>query len=161
MARALDTAEGLVTVSSTAAIEAVARRIPVIALDAFGVDDKLINTVFVGSGLLGSEEAVIRREFRHPARAWLEDNYFHDPVHDDWIAQVGQLVVLRRAGALPSKPARVRRGGRVRDAWERKLALGRKDRSLAGSAVYAAVVPLRLLLRPILRPYYRRKLSSA
>ncbi|WP_292828050.1 DUF6716 putative glycosyltransferase [Microbacterium sp.] len=161
MARALDTAEGLVTVSSTAAIEAVARGIPVIALDSFGVHDKLINTVFVGSGLLGSDEAVIRREFRHPAPVWLEENYFHDPAKDDWIAHVGQLVVLRRAGALPPKPGRVRRGGRVRDAWERKLALGRKDRSLSGAAVYAAVVPLRALLRPILRPYYRRKLRAA
>jgi hypothetical protein len=157
MSRALDTAQGLVTVSSTAAIEAIARRIPVIALDSFGVDDKLINTVFVGSGLLGSDEAVIRREFRHPTPEWLADNYFHDPAEDDWIAQVNQLVVLRRAGALPPKPARLRRGGRVRDAWERKLALGRKDRSLAGAAAYAVVVPLRLLLRP----YYRRRLRSA
>ena len=127
MSQALDSAEGLVTVSSTAAIEAVARGIPVIALDSFGVDDKLINTVFVGSGLLGSEGSVIARDFRHPAREWLDDNYFHDPTADDWVAQIGQLVVLRRAGALPPKPARVRRGGRVRDVWERKLALGRKD----------------------------------
>jgi hypothetical protein len=161
MARALDRAEGLVTVSSTAAIEAVARGIPVIALDAFGVDDKLINTVFVDSGLLGSADAVIRRDFRHPQPAWLEDNYFHDPAQDDWIVQVGDLVVARRAGALPPKPPRSRRGGRLRDAWERKLALGRKDRSLSGLAVYAAVVPLRVVLRPVLRPYYRRKLRSA
>ena len=59
MARALDTAEGLVTVSSTAAIEAVARGIPVVALDVFGVSDQLINPVFVGSGLLAGEQAVI------------------------------------------------------------------------------------------------------
>jgi hypothetical protein len=160
MAKALDTAEGLVTVSSTAAIEAVARRIPVIALDTFGVDDKLINPVFVGSGLFGSEHAVVSREFRHPAPEWLADNYFHDPAKDDWIAHVGRLVVLRRAGALPPKPARVRRGGRVRDVWERKLALGRKDRSAAGAAVYALVVPLRFVLRPILRPYYRSRTST-
>ncbi len=159
MSQALDSAEGLVTVSSTAAIEAVARGIPVIALDSFGVDDKLINTVFVGSGLLGSEGSVIARDFRHPAREWLDDNYFHDPTADDWVAQIGQLVVLRRAGALPPKPARVRRGGRVRDVWERKLALGRKDGSLAGTAVWVMVVPLRVLLRPILRPYYRRRLT--
>ena len=159
MSQALDSAEGLVTVSSTAAIEAVARGIPVIALDSFGVDDKLINTVFVGSGLLGSEGSVIARDFRHPAREWLDDNYFHDPTADDWVAQIGQLVVLRRAGALPPKPARVRRGGRVRDVWERKLALGRKDGSFAGTAVWVMVVPLRVLLRPILRPYYRRRLT--
>lgn len=161
MARALDTAEGLVTVSSTATIEAIARGIPVIALDSFGVDDKLINTVFVGSGLLGADTAVIRREFRHPAPEWLQDNYFHDPAQDDWVEQTGQLVVLRRAGALAPKAPRERRGGMVRDAWERKLALGRKDPSLSGAVVYAVVVPLRVLLRPILRPYYRRRLRSA
>ena len=101
-----------------------------------------------------------RREFRLPPREWLARNYFHDPAQDDWVCQVGQLVALRRAGALPPKPARVRRGGRARDVWERKLALGRKDRSIAGAAAYVIVVPLRVLLRPILRPYYRRQLKS-
>ena len=136
MSRALDTAEGLVTVSSTAAIEAVARGIPVIALDSFGVDDKLINPVFVGSGLFGSEDAVIRREFRLPPREWLARNYFHDPAKDDWVAQVGELVALRRAGELPAQARPRRRGGTARDVWERKLALGSKDRSFAGAAAY-------------------------
>jgi hypothetical protein len=159
MSRALGRAEGLVTVSSTAAIEAVARGIPVIALDSFGVDDTLINPVFVGSGLFGSEEDVIGRHFRLPPREWLTRNYFHDPAQDDWFVQVGELVARRRAGELPPKPARDRRGGRVRDVWERKLALGRNDRTLAGAVVYAVGVPLRLVLRPILRPYYRRRLN--
>lgn len=161
MSRALDTAEGLVTVSSTAAIEAIARGIPVIALDSFGVDDTLINPVFAGSGLFGSEDAVTRREFRMPPREWLARNYFHDPAKDDWVAQVGELVALRRAGELPPKPARDRRGGSTRDVWERKLALGSKDRSLAGAAAWVIGMPLRVVLRPILRPYYRHKLRSA
>ena len=117
MARALDTAEGLVTVSSTAAIEAVARGIPVIALDTFGVDDKLINTVFVGSGLLGAEEAVIAREFRHPAPAWLDDNYFHDPAADDWVRadrSAGRAASGRGAAAQTrSRPPRWSGPGRV------------------------------------------------
>lgn len=158
MAHALESAEGLVTVSSTAAIEAVARGIPVIALDSFGVDDKLINPVFAGSGLFGGEEAVIRREFRLPAREWLARNYFHDPEKDDWVTQVGELVALRRAGMLAPKPARDRRGGWARDVWERKLALGRMDRSLAGAVAWVIGVPLRIVVRPILRPYYRRRL---
>lgn len=161
MSRALDSAEGLVTVSSTAAIEAVARGIPVITIDTFGVDDKLINPVFAGSGLFAGEEAVIGREFRLPPREWLKRNYFHDPAEDDWVRQVGELVALRRAGALASKPARDRRGGRARDVWERKLALGRKDRSLAGAVAYVIGAPLRVVLRPILRPYYRRRLTPA
>jgi hypothetical protein len=161
MARALDTAEGLVTVSSTAAIEAVARGIPVIALDTFGVEDKLINPVFVGSGLFGGHDAVVARDFRLPPREWLAHNYFHDPSADDWISQVGHLVDLRRAGELPPKPARQRRGGRVRDVWERKLALGKKDRSLTGVIVYAIGMPLRVVVSPILRPYFRRRARAA
>lgn len=161
MAHALDSAEGLVTVSSTAAIEAIARGIPVIALDAFGVDDALINTVFVGSGLLGAEDDVVRRDFRLPPTGWLAHNYFHDPGEEDWIPELAQLVELRRAGALPAKPGRVRRGGRLRDVWERRMALGRRDRSLAGAVVWAFGVPARIVLRPILRPYYRRRLESA
>jgi len=161
MSHAFDSAEGLVTVSSTAAIEAIARGIPVIALDTFGVDDSLINPVFEGSGLFGSEAAVIGREFRLPPSEWLTRNYFHDPAEDTWVGEVEELVVLRRAGALPPKPARDRRGGRLRDIWERKLALGRMDRSLAGTAVFAVGIPLRFVLRPILRPYFRRRLSPA
>lgn len=160
MARALDGAEGLVTVSSTAAIEAIARGIPVIALDTFGVDDTLINTVFVGSGLLGSEDDVVRRDFRLPPSEWLARNYFHDPADEDWITELVQLVELRRAGELPAKPGRLRRGGRLRDVWERRMALGSRDRSVAGAIVWAIGVPSRVVLRPILRPYYRRRLES-
>ncbi|GAA3634426.1 hypothetical protein GCM10022200_17060 [Microbacterium awajiense] len=161
MLRALDDAEGLVTVSSTAAIEAVARGVPVIVLDSFGVDDRLINPVFVGSGLFGSEDAVRERDFRMPAEGWLADNYFHDRAADDWVAQLDELVALRRGGVLAPKPARERRGGRVRDVWERKLAFGRHDRSLAGAVVLVVGVPLRFVLRPILRPYHRRRLRAA
>ena len=157
MSHSLDTAEGLVTVSSTAAIEAIARGVPVIALDSFGVDDKLINPVFIGSGVFGSEDDVIQRDFRLPPRDWLARNYFHDIDRDDWISQTNELVTLRRAGALAAKPPRVRRGGRFRDAWERRLALGRKDRSVAGAAAMAVGVPLRI----VLRPYYRLRLRSA
>lgn len=156
MAQALDAAEGLVTVSSTAAIEAIARGIPVIALDTFGVEDALINTVFVGSGLLGSESDVVQRDFRLPPTEWLAHNYFHDPADEDWITELVQLVELRRAGYLPPKPARVRRGGRVRDIWERRMALGSRDRSVAGAVVFVIGVPSRAMIRPILRPYFRR-----
>lgn len=151
MATALDTAEGLVTVSSTAAIEAVARGIPIIALDDFGVSDRLINPVFEGSGLFGSGADVIARRFALPTSEWLHENYFHDPGLDDWVSRVSGLVALRRAGALEPKPARVRRGGRLRDVWEQKLALGRKDRSLGGVVILAIGMPLRAVVRPFTR----------
>lgn len=157
MSSALDTAEGLVTVSSTAAIEAVARDIPVIALDTFGVDDALINPVFVASGLLAGEEAVIGREFCQPSREWLENNYFHRAGEEDWAEELDRLIELRRAGDLPYKRGRVRRGGKVRDVWERRLALGNRDRSVVGAMVWVVGMPTRAVLRPILRPYFQRR----
>jgi hypothetical protein len=147
MARALDTAQGLMTVSSTAAIEAVARGVPVIALDTFGVSDQLINPVFVGSGLLAGESAVIARDFRHPDASWLVDNYFHDPSMDAWFDKLRSLVARRRAGTLAPKPPLERRGGRARDVFERKMALGSKDRSVAGAAAMVVGWPLRFSIR--------------
>ncbi len=147
MARALDTAEGLVTVSSTAAIEAVARGIPVVALDSFGVSDRLINPVFMGSGLLAGEGAVVARDFRHPEPDWLADNYFHDPALDAWFERLQSLVAQRRSGRLAPKPPLARRGGHARDVFERKMALGRNDRTLEGAAAMAVGWPVRLALR--------------
>jgi hypothetical protein len=147
MARALDTAQGLMTVSSTAAIEAVARGVPVIALDTFGVSDQLINPVFVGSGLLAGESAVIARDFRHPDASWLVDNYFHDPSMDAWFDKLRSLVARRRAGTLAPKPPLERRGGRARDVFERTMALGSKDRSVAGAAAMVVGWPLRFSIR--------------
>jgi hypothetical protein len=142
MSRALDRAEGLVTVSSTAAIEAVARGIPVLSLDTFGVEAELINTVFRGSGLLAGEDAVLDRAFRHPEPSWLRDNYFHDPGDDDWMRELEALVARRRRGALPRHPPLVRRGGRLRDAWERKQVLATLDRSAVGYVALAIGAPL-------------------
>ncbi|GAA1995545.1 hypothetical protein GCM10009739_00390 [Microbacterium ulmi] len=151
MQAALDEAEGLVTISSTAAIEALARGIPVIALDSFGVARELINEVFAESGLLGGDADVCARRFRHPAQGWPYDNYLHDRADDDWASRLSGLVRLRREGSLPARPARVRRGGRLRDAWERKIVLGSHDRSPAGVAALVVGVPLRVGLRALNR----------
>lgn len=159
MAHALDRAEGLLTISSTAAIEAVARGIPVIALDTFGVSDELINPVFRTSGLLAGDDDVIARAFRHPRTEWLRENYFHDPARDDWYAQLSELVEQRRRGTLTPKTPRARRGGRARDAWEHKLAFGRYDRSLAGNATLVVGVPVQFALRGI--AVVRRALAPA
>jgi hypothetical protein len=143
MSAALDEAEGLVTVSSTAAIEAIARGIPVIALDVFGVTDELINPVFEGSGLFGGESAVIRREFRHPEPSWLDDNYFH-PVHDDDAAvQLEALIAARCQGVLPAREPARKIGGALRMAWDRKRAFGDADRTIAGAVAVAVGRPAR------------------
>lgn len=143
MARALDTAEGLVTVSSTSAIEAIARGIPVIALDVLGVSDELLNPVFEGSGLLAGAEDVIARWYRHPDPVWLRQNYFHEEVFDDWMPVLAELVDQRRRGELAPKPPRRAAGGALREAWDRKRVLGAEDRSVAGAIALVIGMPLR------------------
>jgi hypothetical protein len=151
MSVALDTAAGLVTVSSTAALEAVGRGIPVIALDDFGISDRLINSVFVGSGLFGGRDAVLARSFRVPRAEWLADNYFHDPGDEDWIEALMALVVARGVGSLRPRPAPVRAGGSLRRAWERKRAFGSADRSIAGAAALVVGAPASMLARSAAR----------
>ena len=143
MSAALDEAQGLMTVSSTAAIEAIARGIPLITLDVFGMTSRLINTVFEGSGLFGGEDAVVRREFRHPDPAWLDDNYFH-PVEDDDVAvQLEALVAARRQGVLPAREPARKVGGKLRLAWDRKRAFGEADRTVSGAVALAVGKPAR------------------
>lgn len=141
MASALQTAAGLVTVSSTAAIEAVAQGVPVIALDSFGVSKSLLNTVFVGSGLLGGRSEVVAGRFRHPHPGWLRDNYFHPESESTWWERVEALVALRRAGALPARRVPSGRGGALHEAWHRASVLGREDRTVSGRAALALGVP--------------------
>jgi glycosyltransferase involved in cell wall biosynthesis len=148
---ALATAEGLVTVSSTAAIEAMARGLPVIALDTFGVSRALINETLADAGLLGSEGDVVARRLRHPAPHWLDDNYFHPSAADDWEQSTAALIAQRRAGALAPRPALARRGGVLRDAWERRVALGRSDTSASGAIAYAVGLPVRAVVRGVHR----------
>ncbi|MCP2637090.1 hypothetical protein K0817_011030 [Microbacterium sp. HD4P20] len=151
MSRALDTAQGLVTVSSTAAIEAIARGLPVIALDTFGVSRALINETLADAGLLGSEEDIVARRLRHPAAGWLHDNYFHPAEADDWEEVAAELITRRRAGELPPRAALPRRGGALRDAWERRVALGRSDTSASGAIAYTIGVPVRAVVRLVHR----------
>jgi hypothetical protein len=92
---------GLATISSTALLEAVAQGVPCLAIDDFGVGERQINTVLVGSGLLGSTDRLVAGAFRHPAPEWLADNYLHDPAENTWIAAVEELLDRRRRGDLP------------------------------------------------------------
>ncbi|MEV8267893.1 DUF6716 putative glycosyltransferase [Microbacterium sp. NPDC076911] len=147
MRRALATAEGLVTISSTSAIEAIALGVPVIALDSFGVAPELINEVFEESGLYGSDDDVVHRRFHQPNKLWTRENYLHDARDDDWGIRVLELVALRHQGVLEPRAPLRRRGGVIRDAWERKLALGRFDKSVAGSLAMVIGVPLRAVVR--------------
>jgi hypothetical protein len=147
MADHLAGAAGLVTVSSTAAIEAVALEVPVLVIEDFGVSAALINTVFEGSGLLGNCADLVDGRFKRADPGWLDDNYFHGPAGDDWVDRTVELLALREAGALPLKSLkRGTAGGVVRRAWDRKRALGRFDRSVAGAIALVIGTPVRIVL---------------
>lgn len=104
MAEQLRTAHALVSVSSTALLEAVAAGVPCLVLDDFGVTGSMINTVFEGSGLFGSLADVAAGRFRTPKAEWLDDNYFHTSSEDDWFAAVRGLLERRRTAGLPLYP---------------------------------------------------------
>lgn len=148
MSASLDRAGGLVTVSSTAIIEAVARGIPAIAIDDDGVDDALLNTIFIGSGLLGSTDDLVAGRFRHADAAWAVDNYLHDPADDDAAQHLDELRQLRARGELPVRaPARSTRGGALRRAWDRRTALGRHDGDPLGVVALMVGTPVRAVVR--------------
>lgn len=148
MAAHLARAAGLVTVSSTAVLEAVAAGLPVLLVDEFGVTPKLINTVFEGSGLFGGAGALAAWALRRPNVDWLADDYFHGRGHDDWDILLAPLLEQRAAGGLGVRNRTHNlTGGALRRAFERKRMLGAHDRSVAGVVSMAVALPARWLLR--------------
>ncbi|MFI7585656.1 DUF6716 putative glycosyltransferase [Spongisporangium articulatum] len=107
MAVHLRSAAALVTVSSTAALEAVAMGVPLLLVDEFGISEEMINEVFVGSGCLASLKSLEAGEFTLPDPAWLVDNYFHPDGDSTWVADLLELVEQARAGALPPLAGRL------------------------------------------------------
>jgi hypothetical protein len=101
MRAALDGARSLVTVSSTAALEAIDAGVPVVVLSDFGVSESLINTVFVDSGCLGDLNDLRAGRAHRPDPGWLADNYFHPTEEDDVVSRVSDLVARRATGSLP------------------------------------------------------------
>lgn len=152
MADHLARASALVTVSSTAVLEAVAEGVPSLVIDEFGVEPKLINTVFVGSGLFGGAGDLVSGAARHPEPEWLGDNYFHGADADDWLERLEGLVARRRDAPLPSARRRYNlTGGALRRAFERKRMLGPHDRSFEGAAAMLVALPVRWVVRRVRR----------
>jgi len=150
MADHLDRAVALVTVSSTAVLEAVARGVPALTLTDFGIGRQLINEVFVGSGLEGDAVDLVDGRFGTVRPEWMHDNHFHPAADDDWVARTEALMALRDAGALVDRPAARRsRGGVLRRAWERKNALGPADRSAIGAVALVIGAPVRAVKRVV------------
>jgi hypothetical protein len=161
MAEHLRRAEALVTVSSTAALEALAADVPVLLPSDFGVNGTLINTVFEGSGLFGNADDLVAGRFSAPDPAWLDDNYLHGRADDDWASALDHLVdreALARTAVLPQRFNRV--GWGLRRAWERKRMLGPFDRTASGTIAAAVAIPARRvvrLARRVLRRVLRRR----
>ena len=152
MADHLARASALVTVSSTAVLEAVAEGVPSLVIDEFGVEPKLINTVFVGSGLFGGADDLVSARVRHPAPEWLDDNYFHGADADDWLERLDGLVARRRNAPLPLARRQYNlTGGTLRRAFERKRMLGAHDRSFEGAAAMLVALPVRWMVRRVRR----------
>jgi len=144
MAEHLDRAVALVTISSTAVLEAAARGVPALTLTDFGIGRHLINEVFVGSGLEGDAVDLVDGRFGVVRPEWMRDNYFHPAAEDDWQHRLVELMARRDAGTLVDRaPARRSRGGVLRRAWERKNALGGADRSPLGLVALGIGAPIR------------------
>ncbi|MFI6502599.1 DUF6716 putative glycosyltransferase [Nonomuraea typhae] len=88
----LAVAAGFVTVSSTAALEAIDRDVPLLVLEDFGVSAEMINLVFAGSGLLGTLDDLADGVFRAPEQEWRAANYFHPAAAGTWVSQLGELL---------------------------------------------------------------------
>ncbi|HEY5786737.1 MAG TPA: DUF6716 putative glycosyltransferase [Microlunatus sp.] len=124
MRTALERARSLVTLSSTAALEAIDTGVPIVVLSDFGVDASLINTVFEDSGCLGDLADVRAGRAFRPDPAWLADNYFHPVAEDDLVERVSELVRQRAAGTLPHRGGRHRWWRRCRETARLLLPTG-------------------------------------
>jgi hypothetical protein len=101
---ALRNSRGFVTVSSTAALEAMAMNRPTLIISDFGVSAEMINSVFEESGCLGTLDDLRSGKLRQPHPQWLEANYFHPPEENNWLELLNRLLDLRAAEQLPVRP---------------------------------------------------------
>ncbi|WP_245765284.1 DUF6716 putative glycosyltransferase [Nonomuraea jiangxiensis] len=91
----LSHAAGFVTVSSTAALEAIAMGVPSLVLSDFGVSAEMINLVFEDSDLLGTLDDLAKGDFRTAAERWCAANYFQPAERNDWAGLLAGLVISR------------------------------------------------------------------
>ena len=88
----LDRTRCLVTVSSTAALESMARGLPTVLLTDFGVSERLGNHVFVGSGCMRSLGDVEGGAMPNPVAAWADEHGVFDDGSDALRATVSSLL---------------------------------------------------------------------
>ncbi|HST85210.1 MAG TPA: DUF6716 putative glycosyltransferase [Kineosporiaceae bacterium] len=143
MAEQLQGAAALITVSSTAVLEAMALDLPVLLIDEFGVSADLINQGFVGSGCLGGLDALEKADFRRPQEWWMADNYFHPQTDNTWLDRVAELVESAAAGQLPPITEGLDAG-----RTSRRRRLDRMRLTAAGSALVRTRHRAKRLRRP-------------
>ncbi|MCT1550447.1 DUF6716 putative glycosyltransferase [Brevibacterium casei] len=108
---------GLVTLSSTAALESIDRSIPTLLISDFGFDRELLNEVYADSAAVGTLTDVAAGRIGFPSDEWLKDNYFH--VDDGTLRRSFDLLAQRsRTGQLPD---------RRRAVWKQKRLLARAE----------------------------------
>jgi hypothetical protein len=104
MQEVLRTSRGFATVSSTAALEAMAMNRPTLIISDFGVSTEMINLVFEGSGCLGTLDDLRSGRLRQADPRWREANYFHPARDNNWLDLLNQLLDVRAVGQLARLP---------------------------------------------------------
>ncbi|MGL5524927.1 MAG: DUF6716 putative glycosyltransferase [Aeromonas veronii] len=90
------------TISSTVAVEALARGIPTVIISDFGVRRDIHTASFVGSGCLATIDQVIAGYLPKPNKEWLDD-YVKIPDVDAFKIRLNDLISQKRAGLLPQR----------------------------------------------------------
>jgi hypothetical protein len=99
MGRALDRTDLLVTVSSTAAVEAIHRGVPTAVLTDFGIRESLGNAYFLGSGCLASFDDLDAGVVPAVDARWARRNGLGSTI-DELPARVAQLLAQDRLPPL-------------------------------------------------------------
>jgi hypothetical protein len=105
----------LVTISSTAMLEALARGLAGLVIADFGIGDENVTTVYAGSGLIGTLRDLEAARFFSPAPDWLARNYLH-PEPDqlpDVLAGLGAMGPVRPGPPVGGRRAQARRYARL------------------------------------------------
>ncbi len=90
------------TISSTVAIEALARGITTVIISDFGVRRDIHTASFVGSGCLATIDQVIAGYLPKPNQEWLDD-YVRIPDVDAFKARLNDLILQKKAGLVPQR----------------------------------------------------------
>ncbi len=100
----LDTVDLVLTVSSTAGLEAIGHGVRTVFVADLGIHEKHGNQVLVSSGLIGTFDDVIADRIPAPNPEWLEDVFVGDGPRP--VARIVQRVTDLTAVAPPDRPGR-------------------------------------------------------